>query len=413
MPPIRLIFALLFLLSLAAASADAKKARPRSEPPPRKALRFEMDAGRILLRATFKTPDGGERKALAWFNMGMPAPILTKGLHSELGLASGAPLRLAIGDELLEAERMSVRDDGESAEFIAFPQYFGPHKVEAMIPASMFLRHRLTLNYETRTLSLESADGPTPPGAAVPFALNPQTGLASVDAEIDGRTYAFVIDAGSGYSWMRGATLTPWLEAHPDWRRAAGAMGAANYNMLDFNFEKRGTIARIPVLRLGALEIEDVGVLGSAPLLAGWLDAVAGDLFWDGWQKSAPGPVVGWLGANALQRYAVTLDYPNRVSYWRALGPADAHDLDSVGVTLVRKNGRYFIGGLAQAQGQSAPQGIDVGDELVAAGDLAVAGAARGVVLAALHGRGGETRRLTLRGSGASREVEAPVLDLH
>ncbi|WP_102938074.1 peptide-binding protein [Methylocystis bryophila] len=409
---------LLCLVVLAAAakprtpSAD-KSRTPAADKLPANALRFELDAGRILVAASFRTPDGGTRRALAWFNMGMQAPILTKGLYAELGIGAGQPMRLLIGAAEIEANPKSVRDDGDSTDFFAFPQYFGPHKVEAMLPASLFLNYRLTLNYQTRTLSLESAEGRPPQGTEVPFALNPETGLAAVDVSVDGRSYPFVIDAGSGFSWMRGSVLSPWLAAHPDWRRADGAMGAANYNMLDFNFEKRGTVARIPSIRLGALEIKDVGVLGSAPYLAGWVDVLTGDLFWDKWQKSAPGPVVGWLGANVLERYALTLDYPNRISYWRALSGPDTRDLDSVALTLVRKDARYIVGGLPKAGDQPPTEGVEVGDELVAVGQLAATGAPRGAVLAALHGKPGDKRRLTFSRGGAVREVELPIIDMH
>jgi hypothetical protein len=405
----RVAFGFLSLLLVLGADVAAKPA-PK---PPSSALTFELDAGRILVNASFKTPEGGTRKALAWFNMGRKSPILTKALYAELGLDRGAPLRLAIGETVLEAPSQGVRDDGDSADIFAFPQYFGPHKVEAMLPASLFLDRRLTLNYKSRTLAVEPASEKRPQGVAVPIALNAETGLCSVVARIDGRDYAFVLDAGSGYSWMRGAVLAPWQEAHPDWRRAQGAVGAANYNMLDFDFEKRGTVARLPSVQIGALELKEVGVLGSAPLLGGYIDALTGDLFWDNWQKSAPGPVVGWLGANVLERYALTIDYPNRISYWRALAAPDAHDLDSVGVTLVRRDGRYFIGGLVQAEAQPAGEGALVGDELLSVGDLQAEGAPRGVVLAALHGRPGETRKLTLARDGATREIVLPVLDLH
>lgn len=242
----------------------------------------------------------------------------------------------------------------------------------------------------------------------MPIDLNAQTGLASVNTSVDGRRYAFVIDAGSGYSWMRGAALDPWLQAHPDWRKAQGAIGAANYNMFDFDFEKRGTIARLPMLRFGALEVKDVGVLGTAPLLGGYIDALTGDLFWDNWQRSAAGPVTGWLGANVLSRYALTLDYPNRVSYWRQVAEADAHDLDSAGVTLVRRGERYFIGGVIG----SPDAGAAIGDEFLAVDGAPAPGAARGAVLAALRGNPGEKRRLTLSRNGARFDIEAPVLDL-
>jgi len=394
------------------APAAEKRASSPDKTPPR-SLRFELDAGRILVAASFRTPDGGTRRALAWFNMGMQAPILTKGLYAELGIGAGQPLRLMMGATEIQSDAKSVRDDGDSTDFFAFPQYFGPHKVEAMLPASLFLGYRLTVDYQTRTLSIEFEDASPPEGVEVPFALNPETGVAAVSVTVDGRSYPFVIDAGSGFSWMRGSVLTPWLAAHPEWRRADGAMGAANYNMLDFNFEKRGTVARIPSIRLGELEIKNVGVLGSAPYLAGWVDVLTGDLFWDKWQKSAPGPVVGWLGANVLERYALTLDYPNRVSYWRLVTGPNSRDLDSVPLTLVRKDARYLVGGLPKVGDQPLAEGVEVGDELVAIGQLATTGAPRGAVLAALHGKPGDKRRLTLLRGGSVHEVELPIVDMH
>jgi hypothetical protein len=376
--------------------------------PPLAALPFQLDAGRILVEARFRTPEGAERKALAWFNMGMKAPILTKALYRELGIDRGAPLRLQIGETVLEAAPDTVVDGDGGLGAPVFAQYFGPYPVEAMLPASLFLAHRLTLDYKRRTLVLTPPEGARPAGVGAPINVNPATGLASVDAVIDGQNYAFVIDAGSGYSWMRGAVLAPWLAAHPDWRRAEGAIGAANYNMLDLDFEKRGTLARIPSLSIGALELKNAGFFGTGPILGGFVDGMVGDFFWDNWQKSASGPVVGWLGANALEGFSLTLDYPARMSYWRANGAPDPHDLDTVGVTLVRRDGRYFIGGVAQPA-----ENVLIGDELLAIGELSAPGAARGAVIDALHGKPGEIRRLTLARDGAARQVDLPALDLH
>jgi hypothetical protein len=405
--------AVLLAIFLACAGAAAKAPRRPAPGTAAIALPFRIDAGRILLEATFKTPDGKDRKALTWFNMGMKGPILTKALYQELGMAEGAPLRLIAGDKILEAKAGDVTEGDAGFGGTDFSSNFGPHPVEAMLPARLFLDFRLTLDYGRRVLSLSSPEGPPPRGLAAPIALNRETGLASVEAIIDGRAYAFVIDAGSGYSWMRGPILSSWLDAHPDWRRAEGAMGAANYNMLDFDFEKRGTLARLPVIKIGEVELKDVGVLGTAPTpLGAFVDGVFGDIFWDNWQKSAPGPVAGWLGQNAFARYELTLDYPNRISYWRDIGPGDGEDLDGVGVTLVRREGRYFIGGLVETIKAGAFDGVAVGDELQAVDDLSARNASKGAVLAALHGKPGQIRRLTLLRDGAARTVELPVLDL-
>jgi hypothetical protein len=90
------------------------------------ALAFQLDAGRILVEARFQAPDGAERKALAWFNMGMKAPILTKALYGELGMDRGAPLRLRVGETVLEAGADSVVDGDGGLGAPAFAENFGP-----------------------------------------------------------------------------------------------------------------------------------------------------------------------------------------------------------------------------------------------------------------------------------------------
>lgn len=222
-----------------------------------------------------------------------------------------------------------------------------------------------------------------------------------------------MIDAGSGYTWMRGEVLKGWLTAHPDWRRAEGAIGLANNNMLDYAFEKQGAVARLPAITIATIALKDIGVLGTGPVFGSFVDGVVGDFFWDNWQKSASGPVVGWLGGNVLKNFKITIDYPNRVSYWRAQAAPDPHDLDQVGVTLVRRDGRYFIGGVVHAAARDdLIGGVAIDDELVGVGALDARGAAKAAVLTALGGKPGETRLLRLERNGLSLEIVAPVLDL-
>ncbi|MBI3275989.1 MAG: peptide-binding protein, partial [Methylocystis sp.] len=253
-----------------------------------------------------------------------------------------------------------------------------------------------------------------PEGVAVPIALNPKTGLVTVDAMVDGRTYPVVIDAGSGYSWMRGDTVKQWLAPHPEWRRAEGAVGLANYNMLDWAFEKQGTIARIPEIAIGAVRLRNIGVLGTGPILGRFGDGLIGDLFWDNWQKAAPGPVVGWLGGNALKPFKLAIDYPNRMSYWQSRAAPDPHDLDQVGLTLVRRSERYFIGGVVRKASVDAPDratvdDVEIGDELLAVDGLTVPGADKDSVLSALHGAPDERRTLVIERGGQRRQIEASV----
>jgi hypothetical protein len=402
-----------FLRALFASAVGPAAAAPRSRSKPDEAgAPFLFEGGRILVEAVFTTPDGGSRKALAFFNMGMGRTMLAPALYTELGLDRGAPLRYSLAGADFETGADTVDVQKEDFTGLSLDQMFAPLKVEAVLSPSLLRARVLVLDYGRRRIVIAEPGRITPEGVATPIAVNPQTGLASVDVEVAGRRHAFVIDAGGGYCWMRGQTLVQWLATAPEWRRAEGAIGRANYNMIDFAFEKQGVIARLPQIAIGETTLDAVGVLGTAPLLGAFGDALAGELFWDNWQKSAPGPVVGWLGANVLQHFRLTIDYPNRLSYWRRQSAPDPHDLDQPGVTLVRRDGRYFIGGIVRPARGAPLDGLPIGDELVAVNGLNAREAGKGAVLAALRGQPGQTRTLTLLGSGGERKIEAPTLDL-
>jgi hypothetical protein len=377
---------------------------------------FTLDADRILMNVSFRTPDGNERRALAWFNMGMPAPILTKALYRELGVDHGAPLVWRAGALVVEASGKSVVDGDGGVGNPDFKQRFGPYPVEAMLPASMLRTYVVTLDYQRQILSIAQSGEKRPEGVAVPFAMNDASGLIAIDVSFDGQNVPMVIDAGGGYSWMRGDVVKRWFVTHPEWRRAEGAVGVSNYNMLDYSFEKEGTVARVPNVSVGGVLIGNLGVLGTGPVLGTFWDGLFGDLFWDNWQKAAPGPVGGWLGANALRPFRVTIDYPGHTIYWQRLSAADSHELDQIGLNLVRHNGAYFVGAIVHRARIGAPDetsvaGVEPGDELVAVDGVGVRGASIGSVLSDLHGAPGEPRTLTIIDRrGASKEVVAHVL---
>ncbi len=303
---------------------------------------FIVDAQRILMNVTFKTWDGGSRTALTWFNMGMTAPVLTKALYRELGLDRGHPLTMKLGGFSSEAAPETVVDGDGGLANPDFAQRFAPHPVEAMLPAAFFQQAVITLDYQHRTLTLAQPGARKPAGVAVPFAINPKTGLIAVDVEVDSKHYPMVIDAGSGYSWIRGQVLAEWLAAHRDWWRARGAVGLSNYNMLDFPFEKEG------------------------------------------------------------------------VSYWQVQTKADAHDLDQVAITLMRRSGGFFVSGFVRKanlgpKDEARLDGCEIGDELVAVDGLSARGASIEQILSALHGPPGARRHLVIEHHGTMLNIDAPV----
>lgn len=53
-----------------------------------------------------------------------------------------------------------------------------------------------------------------------------------------------------------------------------------------------------------------------------------------------------------LRAFRITIDYPAHTSYWSRQTALDAHDLDSVGLSLISKHGEYFVGGVAAKNGK-------------------------------------------------------------
>ncbi len=233
---------------------DARRSQTQ-DLPSAATIPFILDAQRILMKVIFEAPDGSRREALTWFNMGMPAPILTKALYHELGIDQGRPLTLRIGGLSVEATPNSVVDGDGGIANPNFNDRFSPYPIEAMVPASLLRQFVVTLDYQRRALTISLPGDRQPDGVAVPCTIDAQTGLVAVDVMVEGERGRMVVDAGSGYTWMRGSVLAHWLSAHPDWRRATGAVGASNYNMLDFAFEKEGVIARLPEMSIGSVLI--------------------------------------------------------------------------------------------------------------------------------------------------------------
>lgn len=369
-------------------------------------LPARLDDDRLFVVLDFVTPDGRTRPALAWVNMGMSTFTLADGLRRELG---DQALRVRAGGIEMTVGPEAVR----SADAAAFARMLGPMPVEAVLPASALSKFRVTLDYGARTLTLSRRlDGPAPAGAlAAPIRVNPGTGVASVEARVDGRAYSVVLDCGAGYSWWRGEIVKDWLRRHPDWLRAEGAPGQSNQAMTGEAFEHAGVTVRAPEIALGEVRLASVGVLGAGAGAGSPLDAVKAAAFWSLWGSAAVAPPSGWIGGAALKDYSLTLDYAHGLSYWRAEAPAGADDLQSVAISLVRGVDGYSVGGRVRARTGSAPAAIAPGDALVSIDGRPAAPMTRGEIIAALHGAPGETRRLVLEHKGERYAVDAPVID--
>lgn len=345
---------------------------------------FLIDHNRIFVELEFVRPDGTPRKALAYVDSGDPSFEFTAGLVRELGIDKGQmPLARFGGIELKVPH--DIEASGNPGESMAAGM-----KVEANLPSTILDQYDVALDYGERTLTLAAPGTLHHEGVRIPCKVNRKTGLISVQAEVDGQSYAMTLDNGAAYTWIDNRVAKEWSAGHPGWLRGNGAVGDANMN--GALPELTGMIMRLPAIDLTGLQINSIGALGVGP---GWDKAMG--RFFDWYSKKAPEPVVGFLGGNVLRAFRIEIDYANGVTYWDRENKGDPHDLNQVGI-MIRPGpgGAYFVAAVATQNGRKMVDGVAPDDRLIGVDGAIMTGATMGKVLTALHGQPGTTRKLVL-----------------
>ncbi len=357
---------------------------------------FILDHNRIFVPVEFVQPDGKLRRTLAFVDSGDSNFGIMQPLAQALHVKNGEAVRVRFGrmDLRLPLNLVPGSDPGKTM--------FSGMNVEANLPATILDQYDVILDYGRRTLTLAPPGSVKHQGVRIPCKVNPKTGLISVQAEIDGETYALALDAGSAYTWIDQTVAQRWIMAHPRWVRGIGAVGDANMNgVLP---ELTGTILRLPAIHLGDPAFEQVGALAVS---GGW--EKAGPNLFQWYSQKTPEPVVGFVGGNILRQFRLEIDYANRATYWKRVAPPNPDDLDQVGITIGVHGGKYFVIALPTQNGKSIVHGITVNDQLLSVDGMTITGATMGKVLTALHGKPGEVRRLVLERNGKSFTVNARV----
>lgn len=353
---------------------------------------FVLDGNRVYVELSFVRPDGSIHRALAFVDMGSPSMEMTSALFKELQLDQGRQLIFHLGDLPVSIPAKEVTADPSD------PYAIGSDlKVEAMLPAGVMQKYQVVLDYQRHTLTFALLGTIKPQGTAVPFRMNPQTGLIAVDAVIAGKSYPVTIDNGSAYTWFRQDTVKTWLKTNPDWERGVGAVGASNMMMSGDGAEASGMLLRIPEIVIGSLTSKQVGALGAG---RGKGFSTNLDLF--GWYSTKNAvPVIGWIGGNVLKGFRLTVDYPNRTMYWIQQSEPDVSDLNQVGLTLKMQGGEYVVAAIATKNGKPTVDGVQPGDKLIRIDGLDTKRSTWGGIYDALHGKPNETRVLVI-GRGAN-----------
>jgi hypothetical protein len=372
---------------------------------------FIFEDNRIFAELTFLHPDGSPRKAYAFVDLGTPALTLSESLTKDLQFDESHPLIFQIGEMKITTDSRAIQEDHSSG-------FTGPDgkktvPVEAILPGSIMKNYQVTFDYLAHALTFASPNTVKPEGIAIPCRVNEKTGLISIDAQIAGQTYQIAIDSGSAYTWLRADVVDQWLSTHPEWNRGKGAVGESNMQSRPDGAEAAATIVRLPEITLGSLHLEHIGALAIAPNAPPFPPApgeppVHGNFF-DWYSRKTPEPVIGWLGGNVLKGFRLTIDYPNHTTYWQSETDLDRHDLDQVGITLETHNNEkgYFVAAVAEQNGNSTVEGVQIGDKLIQIDNLLVSGLTRGGIFTALHGKAGTTRTLTIGRNGKQFTIQA------
>ena len=376
-------------------------------------ISFIFDDNRIFAEVEFARPDGTPRKAIAFVDIGTPQLVLEQSLGKELGIENAKQAVLHIGDLEIDVPASDVQMD--TGLGVTGPDGKRTLKVEAVLPGSVMKNYQVVLDYAKHSLTMAKPDTIKPTGDAVLCRINAKTGLVSVTAKIDGHDYALAIDCGSAYSWVRHDIAAQWIAEHGNWKRGVGAIGEANMQVQPDGAEARAVIMRLPQIRLGPLLLQQVGVLGieraAPPIPPAPGEQIVHGNFFDWYSKKTPEPVIGWIGANVLKNFRVTIDFPRRTIYLQRENQFKGDDLNQIGVTLERRDGQqgYFIAGVALKDERPTVDGVVVGDRLVKVDDLDVSIATRGAIFSALHGNPGDKHMLTLERNGKQLKVIAKV----
>lgn len=357
---------------------------------------FVLDGNRVYAEVEFIAPQGQPRKALVFVDLGSPSMVVSNELYEELNPGANAVLDVRIGSMDIPMESRLVTND------VWFPFPIGKdRKVEGLLPAGILQKYQVTFDYAAHRMTVAKAGDATPRGTPVPFRLNAMTGLIAVEATIDGQTYPITIDNGSGFTWIRKSAAQEWLARHPDWQLGTGAVGPSNMRMAEDGIEAGGALLRIPEITLGSLRVQHAGVLAIG------LDDQGHD-FMDWYSTKNALPVIGWLGGNVLRHFRITIDYPQKMSYWEPQSALDVDDFDYVGLTLAWRHGEYYVAGIA-TQERPTVKGVQVGDKLVQIGKLQTRGASREAIFAAMHGRPGQVRLLIVERAGIRSAVRTRI----
>jgi hypothetical protein len=376
-------------------------------------LPITLDHNRVVIDIYLPLPDGTTKRIRGWVDNGNPDLEMSRRAATLMGLnvtcddkACTAPPPASItlhdtksGDmqiSLANIKEVKIPLKPVSAATVMDPGM----SAEINIPASVLRHYDVLIDFPDREFTIAQPGTLKFKGSSSKVLVNIENGLIQVPSQIENKKYNLALDVGSSISFLSQDLSDKLQAAHPDWPHMTGAIGPAN--MWGRPEEPASKLLRVDRLQFGPLYLTSVSTAGFPKDVMDWFEKRAGVV------------TIGLLGSNALLNYRIGLDYARSTVYFDIGSTFRAPDFDVIGLTLrPEDDGRFTILGIADFDDKPSlpgtPDGIQVGDHLVAVDGIPVPDSTMGQVWSLLEGTPGQERKLTLERNGNKFDVVAHV----
>ena len=360
-----------------------------------------------IIEVEFPKPDGQVAKVRFVVDTGGGAFILSERAATEIGLKPSGPRYREEGLEIAPANPPVVRLGTLTLKLEGVPVFIAygnsptgqRDKADGLFPARLLRRYHVIFDYPAGTFTLAEPGTVTPRGIRLGAPIGP-TGFPRIEAQISGQTYGFLLDTGATCTMISQQVLEKWSAEHPDWTHAMGAVGAAN--MFGGPMDAKALMLRVPGASLGSLDLTAFAAVGRpSGVFEQWMS------------KMMTAPIIGSIAGNVFRAYRVEIDYTAGAVYMEQTGRADPHDMDLVGLTLLKRgDGALIVSAVSSGDGPEVVTAIQPGDRLLRIDDTDATGLVLSAAADKLRGSPGEVHILTLERDGTSFKVKAPVVRL-
>jgi hypothetical protein len=375
-------------------------------------LPITLDHNRVVIDVYLPLPDGTTKRVRGWVDNGNPDLTMSRRAATLMGLnvtcddkacTAPPPAAIMLGDPknsmpipLGSVKEVKIPLKPVSAASVMVPGM----SAEINLPASVLRHYDVLINFPDREFTIAQPGTQKFKGISSKILVNAENGLIQVPSQIENKKYNLALDLGSSISFLSQDFSDKLQAAHPDWPHITGAIGPAN--LWGSPEEPAWKLLRVDRLQFGPLYLTSVSTAALPKDGMEWFE------------KHNGAATIGLLGSNALLNYRIGVDYAHSTVYFDIGSTFRAPDFDVIGLTLrPEDDGRFTILGIADFDGQPSlpgtPDGIQVGDHLVAVDGIPVPDSTMGQVWSLLEGTPGQERKLTLERNGNKLDVVAQV----